>query len=50
MGVDEAFPEVVETEEEVVERTLGLASGAIEEAEYGQWLHRSGTARASQVF
>jgi death on curing protein len=28
-------------EEEVVERTLALAAGAIEEAEYTQWLERS---------
>ena len=30
-------------EEEVVERTLALAAGAIEEKEYGEWLHRSCT-------
>jgi death-on-curing protein len=30
-------------EEEVVERTLALAAGAIEEAEYGEWLRRSCT-------
>jgi len=28
-------------EEEVVERTLALAAGAIEEAEYGAWLEKS---------
>jgi len=32
-------------EEEVVERTLALAAGAIGETEYGEWLGRSSVAR-----